>query len=147
MGPDFNFTEWCDTWLNTSGINILEPVIIYENGLIKSLHIKQSCDLRGKNRLRSQKLNVAFYNDQMVPTIIKDIIISSKDPLTALILPSFPISAIIINYGDHAYAKVRYDENTLKCFEENLSKMDYLERALVWRHMWNLVIDAKMSSM
>jgi aminopeptidase N len=27
MGADFNFTEWCDTWLKTSGINILEPVV------------------------------------------------------------------------------------------------------------------------
>jgi aminopeptidase N len=31
MGEDFNFTEWCDTWLKTSGINILEPVVEYND--------------------------------------------------------------------------------------------------------------------
>jgi aminopeptidase N len=25
MGEKFDFTEWCESWLNTSGINILEP--------------------------------------------------------------------------------------------------------------------------
>ena len=52
MGPDFNFTDWCDTWLNTSGINVLEPVVEFDGDSIKSFHIKQSNDLRGKNRLR-----------------------------------------------------------------------------------------------
>jgi hypothetical protein len=52
MGDDFNFLEWSDYWLKTSGVNILEPVAEYENGVLKSLSIKQTCDLRGKNRLR-----------------------------------------------------------------------------------------------
>jgi len=25
MGEDFDFKEWCDQWVNTSGVNILEP--------------------------------------------------------------------------------------------------------------------------
>lgn len=29
MGDDFNFTDWCDSWLKTSGVNILEPVVEY----------------------------------------------------------------------------------------------------------------------
>ena len=52
MGPDFNFTDWCDTWLNTSGINVLEPVVEFDGDTIKTFQIKQSNDLRGKNRLR-----------------------------------------------------------------------------------------------
>ena len=31
MGDDFNFKDWCDSWLHTSGINILEPVIEYND--------------------------------------------------------------------------------------------------------------------
>ena len=48
MGEDFNLTEWCNTWLKSSGVNILEPVVEYhEDGSIKSLKIKQSMGLRG----------------------------------------------------------------------------------------------------
>jgi len=36
-----NIEEWCDQWLNTSGVNILEPVVEWnENGSIKSLSVK-----------------------------------------------------------------------------------------------------------
>jgi hypothetical protein len=41
MGEDFDLIAWCDSWLATSGVNILEPVVEYnENGSIKSLAIK-----------------------------------------------------------------------------------------------------------
>jgi len=41
MGEDFNFTEWCDSWLFTSGVNILETVVEYnDDESIKSLSIK-----------------------------------------------------------------------------------------------------------
>ena len=41
MGEDFNLTSWCNTWLKSSGINILEPVVEHnEDGSIKSLKIK-----------------------------------------------------------------------------------------------------------
>ncbi len=53
MGKDFNFTDWCETWLTTSGVNVIEPIIEYnQDNSIKKLTIKQTCDLRGKNRLR-----------------------------------------------------------------------------------------------
>jgi aminopeptidase N len=42
MGPDFNFKKWCDEWLLTSGVNILEPIVEYgPNDTIKSLSIMQ----------------------------------------------------------------------------------------------------------
>ena len=83
MGPDFNFTEWCQTWLTTSGINILEPVVEYnDNESVKSFSIKQTCDLRGKNILRKQKLNVAFYDKDMKAHVVQDIIIGDQNELT-----------------------------------------------------------------
>jgi hypothetical protein len=27
MGSDFNFSDWCDSWLTTSGVNIIEPIV------------------------------------------------------------------------------------------------------------------------
>ena len=48
MGADFNLSNWCDTWLKSSGVNILEPIVEFnEDGSLKSLKIKQSLGLRG----------------------------------------------------------------------------------------------------
>ena len=64
LGADFDLWEWCDQWLSTSGVNILEPVVEYAaNGSIAKLQVKQSCDLRGKNRLRKQKLDVGIFDE------------------------------------------------------------------------------------
>lgn len=38
MGDDFIFLEWCDQWLKTSGVNILETVVEYnDDSSIKTL--------------------------------------------------------------------------------------------------------------
>jgi len=40
LGPNFDVTAWCDSWLNSNGANTLEPVVEIENGQIKSLKVK-----------------------------------------------------------------------------------------------------------
>jgi hypothetical protein len=47
-----------------------------------------------------------------------------------------PIKAIIVNHHDHSYAKIRYDERTLKTLATEMYKIDdYLTRAVVWRQL------------
>jgi len=150
LGPDFDLWEWSDTWLSTSGVNILEPVIEWGgNGSITKFQIKQSCDLRGKNRLRKQKIDVAVYDENFVPHVVKDILISEKDALNDVNLNfNQPVTAVIINVNDHGYAKVRYDQKTLDSFVNNLQRIeDPVTRAQVWRQLWLLVMDRKMSSL
>lgn len=41
MGNDFKLSEWSDTWLKTSGVNLLEGVVKYgNNSKIESFQIK-----------------------------------------------------------------------------------------------------------
>ena len=48
LGENFDFIEWCDSWLTSSGVNIVEPIVTYKaDGSIQSLSVKQTCDLRG----------------------------------------------------------------------------------------------------
>lgn len=148
MGDDFNFVEWCDQWLKTSGVNILEPVVEYnEDFSIKSLHIKQTCDLRGKNRLRMQKVKIALFHGEDLQAHVVDVLISDKEEMNKVIVDfDGPVRAIFTNYEDHAYALTRYDERTLDFIINNLSlvKTD-LERAVVWQQMWIMVMSCKMS--
>lgn len=84
MGEDFNFKDWCDSWLKTSGVNILEPVVEYNSdGSMKSLAVKQSCGLRGNNRLRKHKLNVMAYDQNTWEKHeFTNIILNDKEELT-----------------------------------------------------------------
>lgn len=79
LGNGFDLFEWCDQWLATSGVNIFEPVVEYrEDGSIASLALLQTCDLRGKNRLRRHKADVAVYDEELNPYYIRDIIVDEK---------------------------------------------------------------------
>jgi aminopeptidase N len=83
MGDDFSFEEWSETWLKTSGVNVLEPALEYNDDFsVKSFAIKQSCDLRGQNRIRKMKMNAVFYDADFQAHEMKDIILSDKDALT-----------------------------------------------------------------
>jgi aminopeptidase N len=99
--------------------------------------------------LRKQKLNVAFYDNDFKVHVIKDIIISDKNALNQVEFEfQGPVSAIIINFDEHAYAKIRFDQKTLDNLEKNLYKInDYVARGMVWRQIWIHVIDCKMSSL
>jgi len=151
MGDDFNFLEWCDQWLKTAGVNILEPVVEYnEDFSIKSLSLKQTCDLRGKNRLRKQKLHIALYHgDDSEPHIIKDVIISDREELNKIEVDfKGPVKAILHNFEDHAYALTRYDERTLDFIINDLYKVkSELERVVIWTQMWQMVTRCKLSAL
>jgi aminopeptidase N len=129
MGEDFNLTNWCSTWLKSSGINILEPIVeLNEDGSLKSLKIKQSLGLRGQNRLRKQKLNVALYKKSFAkgdsPLVIENVVISETEELTNINIselpPDFVIGAINVNHDEHAYCKVRFDKKSVNWFTDNL---------------------------
>lgn len=149
MGAGFSLTEWSETWLKTSGVNILEPILERnDDWTIKTICIKQTCDLRGKNSLRKQKLNVLVFDEDQVPHVIKDVVISDKEALTSLSLEGVPTraEAVFINYDEHAYCKIRFDKGALDFCERHLFKIDnILTRAAIWRHLWTLVEDCKLN--
>ena len=157
MGEDFNLTNWCSTWLKSSGINILEPIVeLNEDGSLKSLKIKQSLGLRGQNRLRKQKLNVALYKKSFAkgdsPVVIENVVISETEELTNINIselpPDFVIGAINVNHDEHAYCKVRFDKKSVNWFTDNLHLVqNSVTRAATWRHFWMLVMDKQITSL
>lgn len=143
MGDDFDFKEWCDSWLLTSGVNILEPEVEYnEDHSIKSLKVKQTCDLRGKNQLRKHKLSISIYDNEFKQHA-KDLVISDKEALNSFEVDfKGPVKAIVVNHGDHTYSKIRFDNHTLTTFENELFKIDdFTDRSMIWGNLWLQVLD------
>ena len=151
LGQDFSLTDWCDCWLNTSGINTLEPVVEVENGQLKSLKVKQGMGLKGKNRLRLQKLDVAIYEAAGGgdPVVVRGVVVGDKNELTDIDISQLPgdfqYGGVFVNEGEHAYAKVRFDSQSVDWFTQNLSTVkDAVTRAAIHRYFWMLLIDKKM---
>lgn len=86
------------------------------------------------NRLREQVINIAFYDHDFNPTYVKDVVLSGDHELNQIsVNVSKPVAAYMINYGDHTYAKVRYDSKSVAAFKANLHKIkDPLARNEIW---------------
>ena len=157
MGAEWSLTDWCDTWLKSSGINILDPLIeLNPDGSLKSLKLKQTCGLRGQNRLRKHKLNIAIYEKGFTagdePFVLENIVVSDSEEITEVDTGKLPgdfvFGAINVNHGEHAYCKVRYDAGSVDWFKENLHQVSHsLTRAAVWRNLWILMLDKQVTSL
>lgn len=105
--------------------------------------------LRGQNRLRKQRLDIALYDESGNKHVIKNHVVSEKDESTVVdIPPDFKVAAVYLNDGQHAYCKLRFDQGSIEWFTKNLSKVSCaVSRAAIWRYFWMLLIDKKMSSL
>ena len=94
-------------------------------------------------------MDVAFYDENFKAHIIKDIVISDKEALNKVTVDiKVPVKAVFINHGSHAYSKLRFDDRSLACFENDLYKIDdYLTRCVIWRQLWLSVQDVQYSSL
>jgi len=65
-----------------------------------------------------------MYDLNFDPHVIKNIVLSDKNEMNQVEdYLTCPISVIIINHDAKTYSKVRFDEQTIKSFESNLSKI------------------------
>jgi len=84
--------------------------------------------------------------------VISNVVISDKDELTDVDIsslpPDFKFGAIFVNKNEHAYAKVRFDAQSIDWFTDNLHRVsDAVTRAAIWRYFWMLVMDKQTTSL
>ena len=104
------------------------------------------------NRLRLQKLDVSIFDAAGGgdPVVVKGVVVGDKNELTDIDISQLPgdfqYGAVFVNDGEHAYAKVRFDSQSVDWFTQNLSTVkDAVTRAAIHRYFWMLLIDKKMS--
>ena len=113
MGANFDFNKWADSWLKQSGINILEPVVEYgADGSIKSLAIKQEAPAIGSNLLRKHVIDIVAFDEAFNAWVIEDVVVQDQ-AITQIPAEKFShlaaIKTLVLNSGDFAYAKIRFD--------------------------------------
>jgi aminopeptidase N len=66
LGIKENLVEWSYTWLKSSGVNIISYEYDTDHqGTITKFMIRQTEHYNGENRLRKQKFEIGFLNENM----------------------------------------------------------------------------------
>lgn len=142
---------WVATWLQTSGVNTLRPIVKLTGNKYESVSIKQEPPTIpvGSSDLRPHRMAIALYdlNDSKF-TLRKSIELDVQGEITEV--PAFsgePLAdLLLINDRDLTFAKIRFDEKSVESLKQNLGKLtDGLTRALCWSASWDMLRDAELS--
>lgn len=83
-------------------------------------------------------MDVAFYDSDFKEYVVEGVVLSDKNEINNITLNiGKPVKAYLINYGDHTYAKVRFDPNSLANFYSNMNKIENpVSRSMIWYQLY-----------
>ncbi|MFT4156537.1 MAG: aminopeptidase N [Microbacterium sp.] len=145
-----DLTVWSKKWLETAGVNTLEPVISEaSDGTISRFAVTQTAPADYPT-IRPHRLGIGFYALQggaLVRTHYSEVDIDGDrtevGELNGLSRPDL----VLLNDKDLAYAKIRLDEKSLVTAIAHLADIaDPLARSLVWGAAWDQTRDAETSA-
>ena len=140
---------WQKQWIQTAGPNELsvtwDPKDKSKNA---KLTIHQRPVLPQHPTLRIHKMKVAFFNANGMIYDRMDVVVPDKESIEITYDGSENPKAILLNFQDEAYAKIKIDDKSKKFFMKHISEIpDEFTRALIWRTFWDMVRDGNMSSL
>ncbi|WP_148574287.1 aminopeptidase N [Nocardioides caldifontis] len=145
-----DLASWAEEWLQTSGVNTLEPVFeVGEDGRFTSFAIRQGAHPDFPT-LRRHRVAVGLY-DRVDGRLVRrgahetDIHgeLTTVDELVGVTRPHL----LLLNDGDLTYAKIRLDEESLDVLVSSIDTLeDSLARALCWGAAWDMTRDAEMTA-
>ncbi|WP_336322615.1 aminopeptidase N [Streptomyces lavendofoliae] len=134
---------WSRAWLQTSGVNVLTPVVTHDaDGRISELAVLQEGD-----ELRPHRAAVGLYRltpgGELVRYARAEADITGERTVVAELAGAERADLVLVNDDDLTYGKVRFDDGSLATLRAHLGDLtDPLARALCWSALWNLTRDA-----
>jgi aminopeptidase N len=140
---------WAQEWLQTAGVNTLAPSFeLDDDGSYASFAVAQTAH-EDRPTLRRHRLGIGLYDESGDGRLVRrdyveiDVEGDSTD-VPELVGVKQP-ALLLLNDEDHAYAKIRLDEQSLATAISSLSTFeDSLPRALVWGAAWDMTRDGEM---
>ncbi len=145
-----DLTTWSKKWLETAGVNTLEPVIAEDgDGVISRFAVTQTAPADYPT-IRPHRLGIGFYSladGALTRTHYLEVDVDGDrtevPELQGLRRPDL----ILLNDNDLAYAKIRLDERSLATAIAHLADIsDPLARSLVWGAAWDQTRDAETAT-
>jgi aminopeptidase N len=147
QGSPANLNDWKAEWLQTAGLNECLPIFNpADNSAEAKLVIKQSVALSGFPTLRHHKMRIAFFDENAKIYDAKDIMLNNVAETTITYDGSKQPKAVLLNYQDETFVKVLIDESSIAFLKEKIHLIsDELTRAMIWRSLFDMVRDGKLS--
>lgn len=141
--------QWTDSWLKTKGLNILTPRVTYsENGkTIDKFEIVQSCEKNSDEIFRSQKINIAFYDEDHNETTFTGVLVTDQEvteveELKGKVAPA----GFLLNANNFGYCKIGFDQSSIDYFKDHTHNLQSdMNRNLIYRYMWEFYVSNQIS--
>ena len=149
-GHDLN--AWSATWLKTAGINTMHPILEEANGVYTKVRIKQDAPAMpvGSKEIRPHRIAIALYdliNDQLAIRKRSEIEITGEFTELPDFVGERVADLFLINDGDLAYTKVRFNQRSVDTLKEHLGDIpDPIARVLAWIATWDMWRDSEITS-
>jgi aminopeptidase N len=143
---------WAATWLKTSGINTMRPVIEVQDGIYTSVAIEQSAPTipAGSHEIRPHRIGVALYDlvhNKLVRRARTEVDVVGAQTQLPELVGQAQADVLLINDGDLAYTKIRFDEKSAQTLSRHLGDFtDPIARTLCWVAMWDMWRDAEVTN-
>jgi len=149
-----DLSQWTREWLQTSGVNLLRPVIeVADDGTYARVAVQQeppSAPPGLPPTLRSHRIGIGLYDATDAGLALRERI--EVDVVGALTeVPEFTglrrADMLLLNDGDLTFAKVRLDDASWRTAVERFGTLnDSLARAIIWGAAWDMTRDAEVST-
>ncbi len=148
QGSGADLKEWARLWLETPSLNTIGTRWEADGDRITNFVLTQSAPEEYPT-IRPHRLDVGLVredggtlNVSVLPATIRDVEGELPEarglPRPSLVFP---------NYGDHGYAKVALDPESLAFLRENMERIDdALLRLQLWTSLWSMVRDQQLKS-
>jgi aminopeptidase N len=144
-----DMTAWARSWLQTTGLNRLEPVFDTDgDGRFTSFTIRQSGAAPGAGEMRPHRLAVGIYDDDaghLVRTNRVELDVTGETTEVPELVGTSRGQLVLINDDDLSYLKLVLDPASLATAIDRVGDItDSLPRTLVWSAVWEMTRDAQM---
>jgi len=143
---------WSKTWLRTSGINTLHPVLEITDGVYKKVSIKQEVPAvpAGSKEIRPHYTSIGLFDLQSGNLVLRKSVefdIRGANTEVAELAGEPVADLLLINDRDYAYSKIRFDERSLSTLQTNLGKItDHVARVICWVAIWDMWRDGEITT-
>jgi aminopeptidase N len=143
---------WSATWLRTAGINTMHPLLEITDGAYSRVAIKQDAPLvpAGSQEIRPHRIGLALYDTVDGKLALRkraEFDTTGEITEVAELVGEKSADLVLINDGDLAYTKIRFDQNSIETLTEHLGDItDPIARVLAWIATWDMWRDSEVSS-
>ncbi len=147
-----DLTTWVGTWLRTSGVNTLRPVITLNGDNYASVSVKQEVPPMpiGSKELRPHRLYVGLFDvkgDALVRRESIEVDVAGELTEIKEFAGKKAADLLLINDHDQTYAKLRFDERSVETMKKYLGQLDdSLARGLIWASLWDSTRDGELAA-